>query len=77
LWERQEQWSRLLFTQLRTWYANGRVNTPCHDKEIELTLGRLLQLMGGKDNLAKDERWRAREQELLALCRSRTLDNIG
>ena len=31
----------------------GRANTPCNDKEIELALGRHLQLMGGPDNLDK------------------------
>jgi len=42
-----------IFTQLRTWYAAGRVNTPCNDKKIELALGWLLQLMGGTENLEK------------------------
>ena len=35
-----------IFTRLRTWHAGGRMNTPCNDKDIELTLGRHLQLMG-------------------------------
>jgi len=42
-----------IFIQLRTRTAGGRVNTPCNDKDIELTLGRHLQLMGGADNMAK------------------------
>ena len=29
------------------------MNTPCNDKEIELALGRHLQLMGGADNMEK------------------------
>ena len=31
--------------------ARGQPDTPCNDKDIELTLGRHLQLMGGADNL--------------------------
>jgi len=42
-----------IFTQLRTWYAAGRVNTPCNDKDIELALGRHFQRLGGADNLEK------------------------
>ena len=38
-----------IYTRLRTWHAGGRINTPCNDKDIELTLGRHLQLMGGAD----------------------------
>ncbi|MTI14286.1 hypothetical protein E1189_14865 [Sansalvadorimonas verongulae] len=40
-----------IYTQLRTRAAGGQVNTPCDDKDIELTLGRLLQIMGGMDNM--------------------------
>ncbi|WP_196221126.1 hypothetical protein, partial [Sansalvadorimonas verongulae] len=37
--------------RLRTRAAGGRVNTPCDDKDIELALGRHLQLTGCPDNL--------------------------
>ncbi len=40
-----------IFTRLRTRAAAGRENTPCDDKDIELTLGRHLALMGGPANL--------------------------
>ncbi|WP_196220781.1 hypothetical protein, partial [Sansalvadorimonas verongulae] len=40
-----------IFVRLRTQAAGGHANTPCDDKEIELALGRHLQLMGGTDNL--------------------------
>jgi len=40
-----------IFTRLRRRAAGGRANTPCDDRDIELTLGRHLQLMGGPDNL--------------------------
>ena len=40
------------------------MNTPCNDKDIELTLGRHFQLMGGMDNL---------EQALAIFTRLRTL----
>ncbi|WP_196221249.1 hypothetical protein, partial [Sansalvadorimonas verongulae] len=42
-----------ILTHLRTRAAEGEANIPCHDKEIELTLGRHLQAMGGPDNLRK------------------------
>jgi len=42
-----------IFTRLRCRAAGKRENTPCNDKEIELALGRHLQLMGGVDNLEK------------------------
>ncbi|MTI11653.1 hypothetical protein, partial [Sansalvadorimonas verongulae] len=40
-----------IFTRLRTRAARGQVNTPCHDREIELALGRHLQIIGGVNNL--------------------------
>ncbi|WP_230460207.1 hypothetical protein, partial [Sansalvadorimonas verongulae] len=40
-----------IFVRLRTLAAGGQANTPCEDREIELTLGRHLQVMGGMDNL--------------------------
>ncbi|WP_196220915.1 hypothetical protein, partial [Sansalvadorimonas verongulae] len=40
-----------IFVWLRTRAAGGQPDTPCHDKEIELALGRHLQIMGGTDNL--------------------------
>ena len=42
-----------ILTQLRARTAGGRVNTPCDNKEIELALGRLFQIMGGEDNMEK------------------------
>ncbi|MTI12024.1 hypothetical protein E1189_03010 [Sansalvadorimonas verongulae] len=42
-----------IFTQLRTLAARGQVNTPCNDKEVELALGRLLEAMGGSENMKK------------------------
>ncbi|WP_196221222.1 hypothetical protein, partial [Sansalvadorimonas verongulae] len=39
------------WARLRTRAAGGRVNTPCDDKDIELTLGRYLQTIGGKGSL--------------------------
>ncbi|WP_196221113.1 hypothetical protein, partial [Sansalvadorimonas verongulae] len=38
-----------IYTRLRT-QAAGQPNTPCDDKEIELTLARHFQLMGDKDS---------------------------
>ncbi len=43
----------IIFTQLRTRTAEGRVHTPCDDKDIELALGRLYQEQGGADNLQR------------------------
>ncbi|MTI11723.1 hypothetical protein E1189_01250, partial [Sansalvadorimonas verongulae] len=40
-----------IYTRLRTRAAGGKANTPCENKDIELTLGRHLQIMGGTDNL--------------------------
>ncbi|MCY4472236.1 MAG: hypothetical protein OXC07_05365, partial [Kistimonas sp.] len=40
-----------IFSRLRTRAAKGKVDTACDDKNIELTLGRHLQIMGGADNL--------------------------
>ena len=40
-----------IFTRLRAQAAGGQKNTPCNDKNIELTLGRHLELRGGADNL--------------------------
>jgi len=42
-----------IFTQLRTWHAGGRVNTPCDDTKVELALGRHFQLMRGAGNMDK------------------------
>ena len=42
-----------ILIQLRTQSAKGWMNTPCNDKEIELALGRHLQLMGGAANMEK------------------------
>ncbi|MTI11643.1 hypothetical protein, partial [Sansalvadorimonas verongulae] len=40
-----------IYTRLRTRAAGGKVNTPCDDKEIELALGRYLQIIGDMDSL--------------------------
>ncbi|MTI11662.1 hypothetical protein [Sansalvadorimonas verongulae] len=37
-----------IYTRLRTQAAGGQPDTPCDDKDIELTLARHLQLMGDK-----------------------------
>ena len=40
-----------ILKRLRRRAANNRDDTPCHDREIELALGRHLEIMGGNDNL--------------------------
>ena len=52
-WEKPAIWKRPWpsYKNLRTQAAGGKEDTPCNDKDIELTLGRHLQLMGGADNL--------------------------
>ncbi|MTI11892.1 hypothetical protein E1189_02260, partial [Sansalvadorimonas verongulae] len=42
-----------IYTRLRTRAAGGQENTPCNDKDIEITLGRHLKIMGGADNQRK------------------------
>ncbi|WP_196220994.1 hypothetical protein, partial [Sansalvadorimonas verongulae] len=42
-----------IYTGLRTQAAGGQANTPCDDKEIEITLGIYLQTLGGIGNLQK------------------------
>ncbi|MTI12451.1 hypothetical protein E1189_05340 [Sansalvadorimonas verongulae] len=40
-----------IFIGLRTRAAGGQANTPCDDKEIELAMGRALEIIGGMNNL--------------------------
>ena len=42
-----------IFTRLRIRAAGGQENTPCDDTDVELALGRLLELMGGPEQIWK------------------------
>ena len=42
-----------ILTHQRQRAAQGKANTPCDDKEIEMSLGILLQHMSGPENLHK------------------------